>query len=288
MAKYNYEKCPQGVLANKNEANLNYDFLFAYIKNRLHVLQKIRILEIGAGGGRNLLAIQKKFKNKVELFGTDISQTAIAYARSLEIGRFRVTRSQIIPFKRKFDLILIIDLLEHLESKKAVRETVNGALDSLDQNGQIYISVPIELNWLCLTWYYSKLPYFRDLTKRFFGHTIQFDVKSFLRLIDTKKIFVVKTFYSVHFINQLQVLLFLYIPKILVEIFFGKRIANDLRDSNEVIKNGKHSSLSLIKKIILGLCRPVAYLGYKESSIRKNSSFAAGNIHLILGKNSRL
>lgn len=284
MAKYNYEACPQGILAKKKEANLNYDFLFADIRNRLPVLNKIRILEIGAGGGRNLLAIQKKFKNKVELFGTDISQTAIAYARSLEIGQFRVTRSQIIPFKQKFDLILIIDLLEHLESKKAVRKTINGALGSLDQNGQIYISVPIELNWFCLTWYFSKLPYFKDLTKRFFGHTIQFDLKSLLRLIDTKKIFVVKTFYSVHFINQLQVLLFLYIPKILIEIFFNKQTANDLRDSNEEIKSGRHSSLSLIKKIILGLNRPIAYLGYKESNVRKNSPFAAGNIHLIVVK----
>lgn len=267
----------------KNERNINYDFLERHINDVLESNKKIRILEIGTGGGRNLQALSHKFGERLELFGTDISKTAITYARSLTPGQFEVTSSEKIPFKENFDLILIVDVLEHLESKNAVALTLSEALKKLEKDGCIYISAPIELNKFSLTWFFSKSSLTRNLTNKIFGHTIQFTPQILHGLIDKNLVKIKREFFSVRTIGQLQVLLFLYIPKILLEAFFGKRQAIGLRDSSEVIDEIRNRPLILIKKVIIWLSRPFAYLGYQESYWRRNSSFAAGNIHLLIG-----
>ncbi|MDO9464800.1 MAG: methyltransferase domain-containing protein [bacterium] len=284
MDTYNYEVCPQGMCFADNGLNINYIFLCNHITERLAENKRIKILEIGAGGGRNLRIIYQKFGSKVELFGTDISNTAIDYAKSLEIGKFYLAKSEIIPVAEKFDLILMIDILEHLKTKSVVKKTLDNALLYLNDGGNIYISLPIELNRFSLTWLFSKLHYFKNLTKMFWGHLIQFNIKGFLKLIDLNKFKLEEAFYSVHFLSQLQILCFFYLPKILLQFFFGKKIANDLRDSNEIINNIKHPLLNLAKRIIINFSYPLSYLAFKESHLKRTSSFAVGNMHLLISK----
>jgi SAM-dependent methyltransferase len=282
MNIYDYENSPQGLLSDDSKLNLNYLFLFDHIKNYLRINERMRILEIGTGGGRNLKVLHGQFSDKIEIFGTDISSSAIKYATSLKIGTFSLARSDVIPFEEKFDLILMIDILEHLDKSETVVKTLNNAQNYLNESGNIYVSVPTELNRFCLTWVFSKFSYFKNLTKNFYGHLIQFDAKSFILLIDLKKFTIKKHFYSVHFFSQFQVLLFFYIPKILIKFFLGERLANNLRDSNEIIKYGSGSFLNILKKIYVRLSYPLAYLGFRETCIRKNSFFAAGNLHLLI------
>lgn len=281
---YDYERSPQGIRLEIHRENINHLFLFEQISKSLIKKNKLKILEIGTGGGRNLQAIYQEFGSKVELFGTDISATAINYAKSLKIGKFYQIKSDIIPTTKKFDFVLMIDILEHLETKADVIRTLGNAITHLNNSGYIYISVPIELNRFSLTWLFSKMPYFKDLTKLFFGHSIQFNIQSFFELIDLKKLKVTEVFYSVHFLTQLQVLLFFYLPKILVQFFFGKETANDIRDSGEIINERKHPVLSLLKSILINFGRPLSCLSFKESNHRKNSAFAAGNMHILLAK----
>ena len=281
---YDYEKSPQGIKFDVNKKNINYIFLFEQISKFLLKKNKIKILEIGTGGGRNLQAIYQKFGNKVELYGTDISNIAISYANSLKIGKFYIAKSDVIPVMESFDLILIIDVLEHLETMNAVGKTLENALLYLKSDGYIYISVPIELNKYSLAWFFSKLPYFKNLTKMFYGHSLQFDIKSFLGLIDLTKLELKEVFYSVHFLSQLQVLFFFFLPKVLLQFFFGEKVANDLRDSSEIINKRKHSLLSLLKRIFISFSYPLSYLSFKESNLRGNSIFAAGNVHLLIAK----
>lgn len=284
--KYDYEKNPQGIKFDINKKNINYVFLFEHVSKSLFTKNKVKILEIGAGGGRNLRAIYQKFGSKVELFGTDISSAAIGYAKSLKIGKFYLSKSDTIPVAEKFDFILMIDLFEHLETKKSIRETLGNALPHLKNDGYIYISVPTELNKFSLTWFFSKLPYFKSLTKMFYGHSLQFDIKSFLELVDFNRFELKEIFYSVHFLSQLQVLFFFFLPKILLQFFFGEKMANDLRDSSEIINKGKHSLLSLPKRMFISFSYPLSYLAFRESNFRRNSFFAAGNIHLLIAKRS--
>jgi len=284
MSRYNYEDCPQGIASNDKERNLNYLFLFEYISKFLCIKNKIKILEIGTGGGRNLQAIHQEFGDKVELFGTDISNTAINYAKSLKIGKFYQARSDVIPIAEKFDLILMVDVLEHLETRNFVEKTIKNAFLHLNNNGNIYISVPIELNRFSLTWFFNKLPYFKNLTKIFYGHSIQFDREDFFRLINTHEFRFKELFYSVHFLSQLQVLLFFFLPKILLQSLFGKKVGFSLRDSNEIINCNGNSFLYYIKRIFVTFSRPISYLAFKESNLRRNSFFGAGNMHLLISK----
>lgn len=282
MNGYDYEACPQGISFVDSELNANYLFLYDYISLCLRTKRSIKILEIGTGGGRNLQALHRRFPDKTELFGTDISTAALSYAASLKIGTFSLEKSDTIPFDEKFDLILMIDILEHLDSSEIVAKTLDNARRYLSEGGCIYISVPTELNRFSLTWLFSKFFFFRDLTKIFYGHLIQFSPKSFRELIDTNKFAVKENFYSVHFLNQVQILFFFYIPKILISLFLGKRLANNLRDSNEIVKKRGYGLLSVAKKMFVSLSFPLAYLGFRESCMRRNSCFAAGNLHLLL------
>jgi len=282
MDSYDYEKNPQGLSSYEGELNVNYQYIYDYIEKHCYIERKIKILEIGTGGARNLVALHKKYSEKAELFGTDISSSAIKYASELNIGTFRLSSSEVIPFEEKFDLILMIDILEHLESQEKVMHTLSNAQKYLSERGCIYISVPTELNRFSLTWFFSKLFFFKNLTRIYFGHLIQFNTKSFLGMVDLNKLTVDECFYSVHFFSQIQMLFFFYCPKILLHIFLGKRQANNLRDSNELLDEGEHGLLSIAKKAFIGVSVPFAKLGFKESCIRKNSGFAAGNLHLLL------
>lgn len=282
MNNYDYEDNPQGLSSDKNEQNVNYQYINNYIEKYGNKEKKIKILEVGTGGARNLLALHIRYSEKIELFGTDISGSALNYASALEIGMFRQSSADLIPFEEKFDLILMIDILEHLDSKDMVIKTLNNAREYLSEGGCIYISVPTELNRFTLTWFFSKLYFFKNLTKIYFGHLIQFNTKSFLDLIDKNKLVVTEYFYSVHFFSQIQMLLFFYCPKILLHFFLGKRQANNLRDSNEILNEGGNGLLSISKKLLIAVTVPFAKFGFIESSMRKNSGFSAGNLHLLL------
>jgi len=286
MNGYDYEENPQGLTSKKNseknELNINHQYIYKLIEKYGHREEKLRILEVGTGGARNLLALHKEYSEKIELFGTDISASALKYASDLKIGTFRQSSADVIPFEEKFHFILMIDILEHLDSEDMAIRTLSNAQKSLSEGGCIYISVPTELNRYSLTWFFSKFYFFKNLTKIYYGHLIQFNTKSFLDIIDTNKLTIIDCFYSFHFFSQIQALLFFYCPKILLNLFLGKRQANNLRDSNELLSEGGHSLLSIAKKALIGVSFPFAILGFKETCMRKNSDFAAQNLHLLL------
>jgi len=89
---YNYERCPQGIkkIAEK-EFNISLYYLEYYLERYLNERnERIKILEIGCGGGRNLFFLKEKY-NRLNIFGTDISKTAIEFARKTNLGRFEVS-----------------------------------------------------------------------------------------------------------------------------------------------------------------------------------------------------
>lgn len=280
---FNYETSPQGMAGKQAENNLNYRYLFVLITKMLTNKKTIKILEIGCGGGRNLLAIKKEFKDQVELYGTDISQTSINYARKLKIGRFKKAEAQEVPFYEKFDLILIIDLLEHLPNERVVVKTLAKARQYIkDSPGWLYLSVPIEQNPLSLTWFYHWLPYARNWTRQFYGHTLQFNLDKIRKMVNQANFRAKDAFYSVHTISQFQTLFFYFIPKTLLWVFLGRKVSEGLRDANETVWGSKHRWLGKFKHLFVNLGRSLSFLADKESSLRQNHALAAGNIHLLL------
>lgn len=270
----------------RGEKNLNLSFLSGLIREKLREKNKISILEIGAGGGRNLRALHERFGASVELFGTDISVAAIRYARESGIGTFYLAASDNIPFEKKVDLILMIDVLEHLPTEACVKETLENARDHLSPGGRIYISIPIELNRFSLTWFFSKVPYLQKATRICYGHVIQFERDRFLRLIDPAAFLIQEVFYSFHFLYQVHALIFFFLPKILVRGFLGEKVSNALRDSNELMAGRRFPIASLGKSIFVCLSQPLISLAFQESEFRRGSCAGAGNMHVIVAANT--
>ncbi len=96
------------------------------------------ILDAGCGDGR-FAYLLKKLK-KCEVYGIDISENSLKIAEKNEV---KIAQCDLnidkIPFNKKFDVILAIDVIEHLLNPvMALKQFKN----SLKPNGKIIISTP--------------------------------------------------------------------------------------------------------------------------------------------------
>ncbi|MDO8998470.1 MAG: class I SAM-dependent methyltransferase [Bacteroidota bacterium] len=76
------------------------------------------VCEIGCGSGEILVQLASKFKENVNLVGFDISKDAIAIAKKKETHRIKFEEKDICDSNNKnfFDLVLVIDVIEHIEN----------------------------------------------------------------------------------------------------------------------------------------------------------------------------
>jgi trans-aconitate methyltransferase len=87
------------------------------------------IAEFGCGEGSNLISVGQQFPN-AEVYGFDISETALERARSHGKGQFSILDIQKDVPNRCFDLTICSDVLEHLEHDiaaiKHIHEVTSG------------------------------------------------------------------------------------------------------------------------------------------------------------------
>jgi len=118
-----------------------------YYNNMNFVIKKIKninfesILDIGCGDGRLIYELKKIFPEK-KMVGVDLSEQAISFAKAfnrLNKSEFYSTYSEINNVK--FDLITLIEVLEHIPDKdiKTITETIK---NRLAPGGKLIISVP--------------------------------------------------------------------------------------------------------------------------------------------------
>lgn len=281
--EYDYEKSPQGVTVGGENYNANYGWILEHIAGELDRRKSpVNVLEIGCGGGRNLKVIHSVFGDRVTLTGIDVSAAAIGFARELGVGDFHRMESDNILLDTKYDLILMIDMLEHLLSRPVVTRTLRQGSKYLQVDGRIYVSVPIERNKYCLTWMFNRCGHMRDLTKKYYGHSLQFDVEEIEAMMRDARLDREDVFFSVHWLGQVYVLMYYFIPKILLEWLYGEVVANEMRDSNMEMKKGRHRMLGWVKKVWLATGYPLSCIAYGESRIRRHSFVGAGNMHIVL------
>lgn len=102
------------------------------------------VLEIGCsiGGAASLLS-ERGFK----VYASDISEYAVNKAQKLspkvKFSVFDVQKS--IPIKRKFDIVIAFEVVEHLRNpERAIRNMYN----SLNKEGHLVISTPYPYKWI--------------------------------------------------------------------------------------------------------------------------------------------
>jgi len=281
MRNYNYNKDPQGIARIKSEKrDMGLGDIIDIVKCKLKNRGIVKIFEPGCGGGRNLIFLKNKFGNSIEIFGSDISEASIGYAKKNSAGSFVVAKTTEKCFDKKFDLIIMLDILEHLSSKSEVDMTIRLAREMMDELGILFISCPIETNKYSIMWFFQKINFWPDLTLKYYGHTLQFTKGDLLEII-RKYFIVLELSYGTHFFSQLDTLLFFYLPKQFINFIGGKSAVSSLRESNIEINDGdKLSWKKLFLKIYFVIRNPFLFAGFYESKLRRRSKLGAMNIYI--------
>ncbi len=129
-----------------NEMFANEDVHWWFIARRL-IMQKVldrfylnkkrgRVLEIGCGSGGNLQML-KEYGN---IFAMELDDKARSMANSRNVCSVKKGKlPNDIPFDDSFDLICMLDVLEHIDDDLATLESVR---DKLNKKGMLLITVP--------------------------------------------------------------------------------------------------------------------------------------------------
>lgn len=134
--KENYERKYHDVEVEhwwfKSRRNYLLDLLGSAPKNS-------KVLDIGCSSGVFLKDLEKLGFETQNLFGIDISETAIVNCKSNGIENAFVMDAQNISLTEKFDIIVASDCLEHLENDQKALKNWN---DLLKIGGKMYVFVP--------------------------------------------------------------------------------------------------------------------------------------------------
>lgn len=74
------------------------------------------VCEVGCGSGEILVQLEKKLPGEMEFIGLDISKDAHAIAKKKETDKIKFYLKDIADETRVFDLMLVIDVIEHIEN----------------------------------------------------------------------------------------------------------------------------------------------------------------------------
>lgn len=149
-----YQKNPNW---HANDALWKANQIFKIIKK--NKIDPLSICEIGCGSGQILNHLSQKMLSNKKFFGYDISPQAYDLCKkinnsniSFHLGDFSLESTE------RFDLLLIIDVIEHLED-------YYGFLRSIQKRGQYFIfNIPLEI------WIKAIFPNQLLKPKRYVGH----------------------------------------------------------------------------------------------------------------------
>lgn len=274
---YDYNKSPQGA---SSLFELKFDKRTRRFLKAISRFHKPKILEIGMGQGRFLKKIIE-FRPDAKLFGIDISEMAIESAKNEPLfkGTFLVGNAENLPFsKTSFDVVVIMDVLEHVNNPKKVISEINRVLKP---NGIFHFYVPCENQPFTIDWLLRRLGIMKNFTKISFGHIQYFSHNDIRKM--TSRYTDPDFTYSDHLLSQLIYFLTLYMPKsLLLKLGEDKQLL--YRDSN--IKEGS-TKLKLTKIIWHTLVvLPASLFSELEACIFQRLAFTAKGLHFT-GRKSK-
>ncbi len=127
---YKVEKEHWWFVARKN--------LIIHILNKcLPINSNSSLLDFGCGTGGNL----DEFALRYNAFGADMSELAIEFCEKRKLKNLYKTQDilNLPEFKKKFDLITTLDVIEHIDDDLGILKNLK---DLLKDDGHIFITVP--------------------------------------------------------------------------------------------------------------------------------------------------
>jgi len=167
-----------------------------------------RIIDLGAGTGRNACLMMKQLSTEGELVGLDISEVMIAQFKKncAEFNNVKVINKRIdqgLGYEMYFDKAFISFVL-HGFPQKARKQIIRNAFKALKKNGEFYILDYNEFSlkeipfYLKIPFKFAECPYAFDFIKKDWEKILseegfnQFEeyifFKKFIRLLKGKKI----------------------------------------------------------------------------------------------------
>ena len=142
-----------GRLPNPSQVYNSYSFrkhVFDFIK-KLDLLPGSKILDAGCGNGSDLIVLNEIIP-KLKLYGIDPSSYAIKTAKKYTKKR-GLNNIFLMPgnfeeydFKQKFDVIICLEVIEHLPDMRSVRMFLFALNNALEEGGHLILSTPNKEN----------------------------------------------------------------------------------------------------------------------------------------------
>jgi SAM-dependent methyltransferase len=82
------------------------------------------VCEVGCGSGEILVQLEKKLPAEVQFTGLDISKDAFDIAKKKETEKIKFFLKDIAAEERTFDLLLVIDVIEHIDNYFQFLDTI--------------------------------------------------------------------------------------------------------------------------------------------------------------------
>ena len=157
--------------------------LIEQVISKLNLPEDAEIFEAGCGSGGNLAMLARHGK----VYAMELNETARLFARNLQIGEIQPgCLPDDIPFPdKKFDLILLLDVLEHLEEDTASLQALS---TKLKPSGWLLITVP------AYPWLWSK-------QDELLHHKRRYILSNLCKIVSSAG-------YKVHFVNHFNFVLF--------------------------------------------------------------------------------
>jgi len=118
------------------------------IANLISVKDKIDILDIGCGEGGLGILLKSKYKDRISIFGWDISKTALEMAKKHydQVKQLDIEEEKNLAkvINKKFDYIVVSEVLEHLVNPDDVLEKLKSLLK---KNGHFIVTFPNTAFW---------------------------------------------------------------------------------------------------------------------------------------------
>lgn len=142
MKKYLYEDLYQ--LEDKHWWHISKRRAVHKLIEKYNTKEKPKILDIGCGTGKNMEELQ----NLGSIYGLDSSSEALRFCKKRGLNNLILGSAEKTSLKNNsFDIITILDVLEHTEDNKTLKEMHR----ILKKDGLIIITVPA-FSWLWSKW----------------------------------------------------------------------------------------------------------------------------------------
>lgn len=130
---YNYPYHYNSLIIPHND--IPYQILIRYVIKNLLKYDSNLVADVGCGDGFLIYKIKKFIKN---IEGYDFSSQAILFAKAFNPDiNFFIHDITISPLKKKYDILILRDVIEHINPLK-LEKTINNLYKSLNEEGLFF------------------------------------------------------------------------------------------------------------------------------------------------------